>query len=159
MNPVAAQPSPGEAAAQLRPCVLNATPPRRADFLYPTWLLSLGDTRRPTRSRDAMPCRVGFHVKAQVKSHHPRDSFHAPDYLSRNITDPHEAGAPVPPLSAQAGATFHSIPLAGCPASLPPNLIKLINLAHALSPVGSGPRKTEPNSGGFAWPQELFAKS
>lgn len=124
--------SPDGAAVNLRPRSTDASSPRRAAFLYPTWQIPPGDTRRPTRTRDVMPlpCRGS---SCQAKSRHPRDSFRqAPHDSVCHFTNTHEAGAPVPPLSAMAGATFHSIPLAGCPASLPSLSFKTVNLAHAL---------------------------
>ena len=57
-----------------------------------------------------------------------------PQNIGGDCIQTHEADASVPRLSAQAGATFNSIPLAGCPAPLPPIHLERNHVSHALSP-------------------------
>ena len=80
----------------------------------------------------------------------------SPQNISGDCIQTHEAGASVPRLSAMAGASLHTIPVAGCPATLPPFFFEVVDRAHGFL-VGSGSRKTEPNRSQVAWMQNLVA--
>ena len=94
-------------------CGSGATPDLNR-LLFPVSSRPLGDTRRPTKSRDAMRLDAGrLHCRNSfsAKSHHPRDLFlEPPNNLGAHDSNRHKAGAASSPACTGA-ADMDTLPL------------------------------------------------
>lgn len=71
-------------------------------------------------------------------------SSEPPQNIRCGFIQTHEAGASVPRNSAMAGATLHTIMVAGCPASLPPELLEVDYVSHEFA-LSVGVSQTQHN--------------